>query len=228
MRKQNTTHPVTHSPQISTGATFQAQALALSVGVAIRAGIIRTCFATALLHSASVSAETITIGSNCSLIEAIIAANDDAAVGGCRAGKGKDILVLPAHQLVFSRAYENGNALPNISSDIVIDGQNTILKRDERSDNFRFFSVDHSAKLTLNNVTLTGGKQGPGGAVFVRYGGALRIQDSILTENTSLGGKGGAIEARGDVTITRSVISHNSSGFSGGGIHMTEGSFNSG
>lgn len=177
------------------------------------------------LTSTTVYAENIRIGANCSLTQAIQAANQDQAVAGCLAGKGRDILIVPAvDKIVINKSFDHKNAFPPITSDIVIDGQQSVLKRDQEAENFRFFSVNYGARLTLKDLHLQGGRQGPGGAVFVQYDASLRIENSKLTENSSLSGKGGAIESRGDVVISRSVISHNTAGFAGAGIHMTDGS----
>ncbi len=224
MKKPRNSEFTANLTQFDKNTSFHPLTLAVSVRDTLRSGLLRSCLATALMASGAVRAETIHINSNCSLIEAINAANNDVSIAGCRAGKNKDRLVLPAKTFVYSKAFDNRNAFPKITSDIVIDGNGASLIRDNKAGNFRFFYVDHSAQLTLKDLTLKGGKQGPGGAVFVQYAGKLRIQDSVLTENNSLDGKGGAIESRGDVTISRSVISHNSAGFSGGGIHITEGS----
>ena len=185
---------------------------------------MRSFIATTLLTSGVASANTININSKCSLVEAIQSANQDLAISGCQAGEGADRLVLPTQKFIYSNAHDSNNALPIITSDITIDGNGASIIRKNNSQNFRFFYIDHAAKLTLKYLTLKGGKKGPGGAIFVQYGGNLKIQDSILTENSSLNGKGGAVESRGDVVISRSLINHNSAGFSGGGIHITEGS----
>ncbi|MCH9699062.1 MAG: right-handed parallel beta-helix repeat-containing protein [Gammaproteobacteria bacterium] len=181
--------------------------------------------AAGFLASATVHAENIRVSANCSLTQAIQAANQDQVVAGCLAGKGRDILILPvASKIVLNKSFDHKNAFPPITSDIIIDGRQSVLQRDQGAENFRFFSVNYGARLTLKDLYLQGGRQGPGGAVFVQYDARLRIENSKLTGNSSLSGKGGAIESRGDVVISRSVISHNWAGFAGGGLHMTDGS----
>ncbi|MGH7769749.1 MAG: hypothetical protein ACREQP_20060, partial [Candidatus Binatia bacterium] len=148
-----------------------------------------------LAHSA-----TITVGTNipkinsdglCSLIEAIINANDDAAThSDCVAGSGADVIDLPAaatHTVTKSRVnYYGATGLPTITSQVTIEGNGGRIAAKKRA-RFRLFAVDSSGDLTLQNVTVSGGSQHYGGAIF-NYG-TLAINYSTITgSKAGLGG----------------------------------------
>ena len=88
-----------------------------------------------LLYSSAAAGATINVNttadelnadSDCSLREAVQAANTDAAVDGCTAGTGADTVVLPAGIYVLTRigANEGANASGDLDvlSDITIEG----------------------------------------------------------------------------------------------------------
>jgi hypothetical protein len=156
----------------------------------------------------------------CSLIEAIVNANDDAAThADCAAGSGADTIGLPAAStLTVTNTYvhyHGATGLPTITSDITIDGNGSKIAA-KKGAGFRLFAVESSGDLTLDNATVSGGSQRYGGTIF-NYG-ALTITDSTVT-----GGKaglgGGIFNASGAVlTIDSSTISKHSAGY-GGGIY---------
>ncbi|HTP07954.1 MAG TPA: CSLREA domain-containing protein, partial [Anaerolineae bacterium] len=61
------------------------------------------------------TADELTTDGNCSLREAIMAANTNAAVDACTAGSGADTIVLPAGTYLISIAGANENA--NLTGD---------------------------------------------------------------------------------------------------------------
>jgi hypothetical protein len=68
----------------------------------------------------------------CSLAEAMIAANEDRAVDVCAAGSGNDDIVLPAGTFELSGTPENDTLLPAVRDDVVIRGMGadaTVLRR---------------------------------------------------------------------------------------------------
>ena len=107
-----------------------------------------------------------------------------------------------------------GNALPIITSPIVIMGSQSTLIRQSR-ERFRFFEVadEPGAGLELHHVTLTRGRTAAseaqtdnGGAIF--SAGRLVVRHSILKRNVSA--NGGAIQADGgNVRITKSTLVRN-------------------
>ena len=119
-------------------------------------------------------------------------------------------------------------------------------ERDPNEDEaFRFFTVEETGSLTLNNVVLSdnttdgdGVSQGgaiytngelviinstieghsadEGGAIYVAEDGDATITNSFITGNRA--NEGGGIYSDGDLTITNSTIAGNSATEAGGGI----------
>lgn len=110
-----------------------------------------------------------------------------------------------------------------IKTPIHIIGNGAVIRRASTPYAFRFFQVDPTGDLTLENLTLRGGNVlsfGNGGAIL-NYG-KLRVLNSILENNAS--NNGGAIansnanSADPTVVIDRSSIRNNIGGGSGGGL----------
>jgi len=59
---------------------------------------------------------------DCTLGEAISAANNDLPVGGCSAGAGTDTIILPAGTYTLTGDNSTGTGLPIITSNVVIQG----------------------------------------------------------------------------------------------------------
>jgi hypothetical protein len=191
-----------------------------------------------------VTAATITVTTNnpniasdgqCSLIEAIVNANSDAAThADCPAGSGADTIVLPANAnvtLTDSNAtlYGSPIGLPVITSRINIEGNGAIIRRQDNAPDFGLMAVTFQGDLTLQSVTLSGGSSsGGGGGVF--NSGTLSIKNSVVSGNrTNNNGGGGGIDNYygGTVTIENSTISGNRA-FQGGGVSNTPFFYSSG
>src|SRR5437867_12960024 len=86
------------------------------------------------LGAVPVQAATLNVGGGCTLIDAITAANTDAATGGCSAGSGADTLVLQNSSVHTLTTVNNSSlgptGLPVISSEITIEGNNSTIERD--------------------------------------------------------------------------------------------------
>ena len=181
------------------------------------------------------TATTITVTTNdssiisdgqCSLIEAIVNANNDAAThADCAVGSGADTIVLPANaNVTLSNAnailYGNPIGLPLITSRINIEGNGAIIRRQENAPDFGLMAVSYTGDLTLESVTLSGGSSsGGGGGIFNT--GTLSIKNSTISGNTAIGGGGGVDNYVGSLTIENSTISGNTSNYRGGGLSNT-------
>jgi hypothetical protein len=185
----------------------------------------------ALLQGAT-QAATITVTINvtsinadgqCSLIEAIVNANNDAATHpDCPAGNGADMIVLPTdtHTVTGVNNDTYGpSGLPVITSQITISGNGATIVRRGRSA-FRLITVSHSGDLTLQNMTLSKGNSSywGGGAAF--NSGTLAIESSTISGNTADGG--GGVKNFGALTITDSTISDNRA-HGAGGVYNKDG-----
>jgi len=140
---------------------------------------------------------------DCTLREAINAANAQAG----------------ANTITFSVSgtIKLGSTLPNITAAggaLTMDGTGRTVVISGGSA-VRVLSVDASASLTLNNLTIANGKYSGGGGVL--NGGTLTITNSTFSGNS--GGIGGGIYNFGTTNITNSTFSGNSAVNSAGGVY---------
>ena len=174
-----------------------------------------------VLSEQTVSAAVIRVDVTCSLHDAIIAANTDAAGGGCPAGAGADTITLTGDVTL-------NEELPVIESVISIDGDGYTISGDDR---FRIFDVN-GGKFAIKNVTLTNGRlkgrrDAKGGAIRLRDSAHVTIETSTLADNTA--GEGGAIYTATwnvHLDIHGSSFIGNESEFGGGAIQIYGGTVN--
>ncbi|MGH2541787.1 MAG: hypothetical protein ACRDIB_03260, partial [Ardenticatenaceae bacterium] len=170
----------------------------------------------------------------CSLIEAIVNANDDALThDDCVAGFGADVIELGAGTIYTLTSVHNTvggeNGLPSITSNITINGHGATIARSEAGStpSFRVFHVAATGVLTLNEVTIRNGAADSdgtgngGGALF--NAGTLTLNNCTVTENSTGTRGGGIANLGGNVTIGASVISLNSAVAAGAGISNRDG-----
>jgi CSLREA domain-containing protein len=138
---------------------------------------------------------------NCSLREAIIAANTDSTYNGCTTGSGADTITFAAGYVITLL----GSQLPAVTTPIVINGMgaaNTIIQANAMPNvaTYRVLEVGAAGDLTLNDLT-------------VRYG---RCNGSCATATTS---GGGIYNDQGTLTVSNVTFSANSATFGGGGMY---------
>ncbi len=196
--------------------------------------------ALAVLVASEARAVTITVNTtaqkaasntDCTLGDAITAANTDLKVNGCSAGVGADTIVVAAGTYTLSTIaetmqYDGTVGLPRITGALTIQGADaatTILERSANAPDFRILMVD-GVTLTLSKVTIRGGKNQTGGGIRLK-GGKLSVSDSIFTGNDGRGTSGGSGGGIGNgnflatVTITNCTFSGNYAG-DGGGVSI--------
>jgi uncharacterized repeat protein (TIGR01451 family) len=181
---------------------------------------------------------------DCTLGEAIEAANTDAPVDACEAGTGADLITVPEGVLHITERYPidptEGFGLPVIRSDITIRGAHrslTFIQRGEFdahgapiapvADPFGIFLVvatglelPRTGRLQLEHVTMRGGyTQEWGAAVLVKHALAT-IRDAAFTHNVA--SSGGAVAGNGgSVTVERTHFVDNSATYDGGALYGT-------
>ncbi len=179
-----------------------------------------------------VSAETITVTTNsggtgwpdCTLRDAINAANMDAPFGGCPAGQGADVIELaPGETYLLSfvdNASYGNNGLPIITSDITINGNGATIQREAGAPSFRILHVGLNASLAINDLRISGGRPGayrPDGGALSNRGMLIltrvTVQDSVSVDD------GGAIANFGTLRLVECVLAGNTAQRSGGGIY---------
>src|SRR5262245_5495541 len=182
------------------------------------------------------TAATITVTTNdprivadgqCSLVEAIVNANNDAATyPDCPAGSGADTIVLPANAyMMLSNPYvpryttplgtfsDTPAGLPVITTQITIEGNGATITRDGNAPAFGLMRVRGNfpppampGNLTIEGLTLSGGSSFGG----LSNDGTLSIKNSTISGNTGRG-----VNNNGALTIENSTISANT----GGGVN---------
>lgn len=174
----------------------------------LAAGLLLTP-ASGPLHAASITVD----GTTCTLNDAITAANTDASSGGCAAGSGADTITLQGNVTLD----DTTGALPDITSDITIEGAGFTIERDSgASSSFRIFNVGSGSNLTLNSATISGGAipTNHGGGIR-NYNGTVTLNNSTVSGNSAIYG-GGIWALYGTTTLNNSTVSGNSSGYGGG------------
>lgn len=200
-----------------------ARHLFVVVGLIVLVGL--TIGRTLPVHAATITVNTtadeINNDGDCSLREAIRAANLDQAVDGCAAGDGTDTLILPAGDYVFDLAGTNEDAALNgdldITEDLILNGADRNTTTIDANGLDRVFQIS-SSTLQLSGVTITGGNTPTaiGSGILLYTNGSLTLTDSRVTNNIPSGGIQAASSAL-SLTITNSLIDNNVSS-SGGGI----------
>ena len=161
----------------------------------------------------------------CSLIEAIENA-DDTTTGQlhteCAAGNpsGADTINLTAVTYTLTNVFQTdstgSNGLPLIDTAITIEGNNAIITRDASAPNFRILKVTGTGNLTMNNLTISGGRITDYGGGGIYSLGTLTLNNTTLSGN--IGTSGGALENDGGLaTLNNCIVSSNTAVHEGGG-----------
>ncbi len=162
-------------------------------------------------------------GENCSLPDAIEAANADTSVAGCEAGNGADVIELPpAAVITLTRPHEDADGptgLPSITSEITIVGAGGTIERDA-SEPFRLLHVGADGSLHLEDLTLAGGHAdgSDGGAVYVG-GGTLTAKHVTFQGNIAGNSRaGGAVYNEGGTVdlVSVTMLGNSAPGSTGG------------
>lgn len=181
------------------------------------------------------TADDVAVNGNCTLREAILAANTDSAVDACAAGHGADTIVVPAGVYVLSLlgpADDTGytgdldllGALTIRGSGAgvtIIDGGWSGYSRDDETWQLldRVMHVLPGSNVTLAGVTVQGGVCWIGGGIF--NGGTLLLDRSVVQGNrmtwdaewcyepTAIEEGGAGIYNAGDLVVSYSQITGN-------------------
>jgi CSLREA domain-containing protein len=175
------------------------------------------------------TADEINADGDCSLREAIQAANTDAAFDACPAGSGTDLITIPAgtYALAIAGRNEQSNATGDldITSSVTINGAGaatTIIQGGVVQGVDRVFDVRFGGSAQISGLTVRGGElpTAPFGGVEV-FGGGIQtagpttLTDVVVTGNVA--GIGGGIFSYNDLTLRRTVVSGNTAGGPDGG-----------
>lgn len=179
------------------------------------------------------AADELNSDGDCSLREAIRAANNDTAVDACPAGDGADTITLPAGDYWFDPALgAPGEDLAatgdlDIRESLTINGAGrvtTVINADGLDRVFHIFA----GHVALNNVLIMGGHAPAGehGGGIYAQGGNLTLVNSQVSDNRALDAAnqhGGGIYFGGDdatLTIVVTYIDNNMASGAGGGLYV--------
>ncbi len=139
------------------------------------------------------SAATISVNNTtCTLADAITAANEDTATGGCLAGSGYDTLDITADITLTAM-------LPFLESNMTLEGNNHFVSGNNQ---YSIFFVK-SNTVTFSNLTIKngrakgghggsdGGGAGLGGGLFI-YDGTVTVDTVTFANNQAIGGDSGS------------------------------------
>ena len=175
---------------------------------------------------------------DCSLREAVQAANTDSAVDACAAGSGPDIIAVPAgtYRLTKAGTHEQQNLRGDLDilSVLTLRGANRQSTIIDGAGLDRELDVFGGAAATVTDLTLRNGLAPPsrrGGAIVVLVNGTLNLTRVDVTGNATATGNdgstnlhapdGGGIYVDGTANLTDTTVTGNTAGGgegSGGGI----------
>lgn len=148
--------------------------------VAVTAVFISPVFATDI--TVTTTDDEVNSDGDCSLREAVIAANGDTAVDACPAGNGADTIILPAGEFIFSLAGTSENAALtgdlDILDDLTIIGAGANDTYIDANGLDRVFELYSSSQVRLVRLTARGGNSGgvAGGNTRLTNGTTLTLE----------------------------------------------------
>lgn len=166
---------------------------------------------------------------NCTLREAVRAANSDVPIDECAAGMGEDTILLPAGVYRLTRAGSPENMANSgdldILEDVRIEGAGSEVTIIDGGGIDRVLHVDPNRDqilVVLQGLTIRGGQapenQDGGGIANFAAGGGLYLDHVVVEHNRAPDATfGGGIFNAGELTLIASVVRANMGG-DGGGI----------
>ena len=174
----------------------------------------------------SVTTDDATANGNCTLREAIIAANTDAVRDQCPAGSGSDTIQLQAGTYTLSLGPAGDNAAATGDLDVV-NGGLTIVGAGAGATAIDGGGIDRvlhlaasggAISVTIRDLTIRGGAAGAndGGGILSEGAATLTLSDAVISGNAA--DEGGGMQTRGIVTIERTTVRGNTAGSDSGAI----------
>ncbi len=156
---------------------------------------------------------------DCSLREAIQAANTDTAVDACAAGSGADTITVPAGIYTLTA----GDL--NVTTDLTVNGAGAATTIVDGSGITRIFYIASGATVEISGLTIRNGLdyEAAGG---IHNGGTLTLNDSIVSGNSVEGNyDAGGINNAGTLTLNNTTVNDNTANgdYSTGGIKNPSG-----
>ncbi len=161
---------------------------------------------------------------NCTLREAVLAANTNTAVDGCAAGQPGpvvDLVAVPAGTFVLTIGPRGDDAAAHgdldLTDDVEVQGAGADLTGVDAGGIDRVFHVAGGVIATIADLEARGGDAGSGDGGGIRNDGDLILSDAAVSGNLAEG-PGGGIRNNSQLTVRRSLVSGNATADHGGGI----------
>ena len=180
-----------------------------------------------------------TINGNCTLREAVEAANTDAAVDACPAGNGADTIRLPRTALVLTLAGgETTSGTVNSTADLDILGDVTLLPvacsgsgctapiiQAGPGWNHRLVQVTGPYAVTFSGVVLQGGNStgAVGGGALLNLGADVTLLNTNIYSSAAAHGGAAIDNESGSLSLTGVTLRGNKAGSLGGGLYSLTG-----
>lgn len=211
-----------------TGFDLLSLALALFVSALATSPILATTIVV------DTTADDVTVNGNCTLREAIQAANGNSAVDGCAAGDAiADLISIPAgaYILTLTGSGEDLDATGDLDiradfpGTLTISGATAVTTFVDAGGIDRVFHVVHNMTVTFQNLTITNGLvAGPGnngGGIAVPAGGTITLDKVGLSANLADNGGGIEFAGPGTLSVLRSTFESNTAIQDGGSIRSS-------
>jgi hypothetical protein len=151
---------------------------------------------------------------DCSLREAVEAANSDSAVDACTAGTGADVINIPSGVYMLA-------AQLDVITDISFAGAGAATTRIDGGDATRVFQLGTKGDInvSMSGLAVQNGAASFGAGIRTFFGATLSL-DHVAVQGNVAQCDGGGINAEAPLTVTHSAITNNESQCtdSGGGI----------
>lgn len=208
--------------------TRMLKGFALGLSALVTTALLPGPVAHAATITPTVFTDDNTDNGNCTLREAILAANTDTVEDQCPAGSGADVISLAAGTYTLTVGPGGDNAAANgdldlRDGDLTIVGAGPDFTTIDGADLDRVFDMaplGPPISVVLDGLTVRGGDgAGVGGGAIYSTDGSLTIRNAVFTDNTTTS-DGGAIWSATTVTlsITDSLFFANSATSEGGAI----------
>jgi CSLREA domain-containing protein len=146
------------------------------------------------------------VGTDCSLREAMTAANNNSVFGGCSAGSGTDNIVFSVTGTI-----QLNSQLPAVASSMNIvnaSGPSGLTIRRNTDQAFGILLILAAPSVVkLSGLTISNGRATAGGAIV--NGANLTVSNCVITGNTAFQFAGGGIYSIGTLAVSNTTISGN-------------------
>ena len=195
----------------------------IALGLGVRPAIVH-----ATTITVTTTADEYGTGSQCSLREAIQAANQDIAFGGCAAGSGTDTISLPAGTYTLTLGLPDEPGLPDpdddtaaigdldITTTLAITGASRSATVIASNNKDRVFDIQGDVSATIAQVSVRGMDET--GPAEVYHGIRIRPEATLVLTSSSISGSDNAIANEGTLQLIDSDAEGGSRYTEGGGI----------